>query len=202
LSGDDLIEVAPREVHDMVYECCRVLGLGGGVAGDVAKSVTSIEIGFGQGLAAFDQEVSRLPEQGASLLASPFVLAPDQWRAGELRLAGGETGVVRFDPPTPLAALGSVLRESLERGIGCAALVIGDGDTTLTGIDRLEEVELEADNPDRSMPDRWRQRETDAMRQGLKLPRDLVVRTKKLAAGYLVSEAAVDAALGLDGGGS
>ena len=199
----DLIELAPREVHDLVYECCRVLGLDGGVAGDVARSVTTIEICFGQGLAAFDQEVSRLGQQGGSLLASPFVRAPDQWRAGELRLVSGQTGAVHFEPATPLAALGSVLNESLERGVGWATLGVGGGEATdLTGIDRLEEVELDILGPDHSVPDRWRRRRTDALRHGLKLPQDLIGRLTRLAATFLVSEAAVDAALGLTESGT
>lgn len=209
--SDEQVEVAPREVHDLVYQCCRVLGLDGAIAADVAASVTSIEICFGQGLAAFDQEITRLGQDGGSLLASPFVRAPDQWRTAELQLGAsnnpelqlgpGQTIRVDFDPVAPLAALGSVLDQSRERGIGWVAVdtAPASGPSAPTGLDPIARVELDAIDPSQARPDRWQQRRTDALRNGMGLPRDLVERVQRLAATFNVSEATVDVAAGLDG---
>ena len=195
--SDDRIEVAPREVNDLVHDCCRVLGLDGGIAEDVARSVTSIEVHYGRGLVAFDHELTRLLADGDDPTASAFVRAPAAWRRAEAEMAAGGPGRVELVPPAPLAALGAVLDDSLARGIACPALDAGPGSptSTRTGLDPIAAVELLASDPaDPAEPPYRRARRSRSLRQGLRLPGELVGRLQAVAARFLVAEAVVDAA--------
>ncbi len=129
--GGDQVLVAPREVHDLVFRCARVAGMGAGAADRAGRNVTRAEVHFGGGLAAF---ASALGDHRR--LVAEYDAGPEALMAGEVAARTGGSGAVAFTVPTPLAALASGLADMAGRGVGVEGIPVGA--SAATTIDHLQ----------------------------------------------------------------
>ena len=178
------VTVAPREIHDLVYRASRVAGCDPGTAERTAENVTFAEIHHGAAVRAFCEAL-----EAGDLPMSAWVTAPDTLLASEVAARNGYTASVAFDPGVPLAAIAGTLRQSLERGVAAVGIdgrVRGD---TALGVVEMHSVNGEAVAASRA---RLADASDSAHRRGVGVDRIWFSRLEAAAAGFLVSEAALD----------
>ena len=178
--------VAPREIVDLVYRASRVRGCDSSAANRVAAEVAFCETHHGGGLAAWaalvDDAPGRLAESVLSSCQIDLVAA----------LARTE-GVSRTDwnPPIPFALVAGSVRSCALRGLKWSA-----APAEPMGTDPVSTMELSAAERSDSRADWFAERSRSALAEGLLVDRVLWSRLDQEAAGFLLSEAVLDAPVG------
>ncbi len=180
------ITVAPREVVDQVHRASRSHGCDADLADRLAAEIAFCEVHHGGGLAAWvtlaDADLLEEAARASFHLAAAEVVAHSSGRT-----------TVGFDPPPPLAAIARSLRDLERRGVRYTPPVGTIAD--LAGTDLVPSLDLVVDGPAPVPHDRTEDELTTAYHDGLPVDRSLWERLDTAAAGFLVSEAALDAAL-------
>jgi hypothetical protein len=175
------MRVAPREITDLVYRSCRVVGLSAGVAQRCAANVTHGEIHRGNSVLAFLDALAQGDESVRS-----FASAAD--RLESVEATGRFT--VAFDEPVALAALSASLEQAASRGFVPQVAATVPGNEILAGIDFLHH----------QVPDQARRdavaREYRAMSEGLVFAIEQLQALESSAARFLVAESFIDSAVG------
>ena len=179
------VTVAPREIHDYAYRASRVAGCDPGTAARIAENVTLAEIHHGAAVRALCETL-----EAADLPTSAWATAPDALPAAEVAARANGTASATFDPPVPLACIAAALQQSLERGVAAVGIDSGArGDLMLTV------VEMHTVDRERGAASGGRIAEArcNAHRLGVGVDRLWFSRLEAAAAGFLVSEATLDA---------
>ena len=178
--------VAPREIVDLVYRASRVRGCDSSAANRVAAEVAFCETHHGGGLAAWTALVDDAPGRLAESVLSSYQI--------DLVAALARTeGASRTDwnPPIPFALVAGSVRSCALRGLRWSVAPVEP-----TGTDPVSTMELSsAECPD-SRADWFDERSQSALAEGLLVDRMLWSRLDQEAAGFLLSEAVLDASVG------
>ena len=130
IDGRYQVLVAPREIHDLVSRCVRVVGLDAGAADRAGRNVTVAEVHLGGAVETFASVLGD-PQR----LVAEFGAGPDVLVEAELEARTTGSGVARFVVPTPLAALASVVADMGGRGLGVDGVEAGaTAATTVNGL--------------------------------------------------------------------
>jgi len=177
--ADSPVALAPREVADLVYRCCRVAGVDAGAALRCAENVTHSEIHRGGGVESFLDAVAEHADS-----VRTFALAPD---AVEVSEATREP--VTFAQPVALGALSASLWQAGLRGY--TTVDLDDASVATQTISQLEFADGEIEGSRRAESS---ERERAALSHGLPLDGAHVQLLYTAASGFLVAERVVDEA--------
>ena len=174
------VAVAPREIHDLVYRCCRVAGCDPGLADRVADNVMYAEVLIGGGVAAF------VATAGADEPNSAFAQAADRVESAEAGLRSGGDGRAEFDEPVPLAAIAGAIWHLLGRPMSCTPALSSDASALCAAVEivdgKAEEAQLQP----------LRDRVAGCMRNGVAVPTAAFEVLEVRATAFLVAEATLD----------
>jgi len=175
------MRVAPREITDLIYRSCRVVGLSAGVAQRCAENVTHGEIHRGNSVSAFLDVLTQGDESVRSFATAADRLAPVE--------ATGQV-TVAFDEPVALAALSASLEQAASRGFVPQVGATVPGNEISVGIDFVRH----------QVPDQVRRdaaaREYQAMSEGLVFAVEQLQALESSAARFLVAESFIDSVVG------
>lgn len=189
--SDESSEVilAPREIKDLVYRCCRVQGVDPGTADRLADNVLHAQIHRGPVLEAFvavlepSHDVSE--SEGADL--TRLSIAADEVELAEAAVAAKGSATVTFEFAVPLLALSHSLWQAAERGtanVGVSA--------TAHGVKQISGIEFVSEGLDQPTQAAASERHLKAHQQGLPVAASSLGRLESLAARFLVAEATLD----------
>lgn len=174
----ELVLVAPREVHDVVYRCARIAGCDPGTADMLGRAVTFGEVHDHQAARAFLDLDG--PEEIATVATALRQIAVAEARARQ----GGAEVELSFDPPIPDPLTTLARFESANRGAETVDLGHYEG--------RLSTLVLGPAAPIDTLARAHSDRQARFERTGLPVARDafdeLIVRSK----GFLVAESILD----------
>ena len=171
--------VAPREIVDLVYRASRVRGCDSSAANRVAAEVAFCETHHGGGLAAWAALVDDAPGR----------LAESVFSSCQIDLVAA----LARNPPIPFALVAGSVRSCALRGLRWSAAPVEP-----TGTDPVSTMELSAAERSDSGADWFAERFRSALAEGLLVDRVLWSRLDQEAAGFLLSEAVLDAPVGRD----
>ena len=177
--------VAPREVVDLIYRASRVRGCDSSVADRVATQLAFCEVHHGDGIAAWMFLVDDAPQ---GLLES----ARSSYRidAAAAAACAERTGTADWEPPIPFALVAESICSYAQRGLrwsGCP--------TEPSGTDPVASIKISLEGVPGGQADTFGERSQVVLAQGLVVDRVLWSRLESEAAGFLMSEATLDAAL-------
>ena len=178
--------VAPREIVDLVYRASRVRGCDSSASNRVAGEVAFCETHHGGGLAAWAALVDDAP---GHLVESVLSSCQIDLVASLARTEG--ISRTDWNPPIPFALVAGSVRSCVRRGLRWSVAPVEP-----TGTDPVSTMELSAaEHPD-SRADWFDERSRSALAEGLLVDRMLWSRLDQEAAGFLLSEAVLDASVG------
>lgn len=185
--GQDPVTIlAPRELRDLVYRCCRVEGVDPANADRFADNLLHAQIHRGAGVEVF---LSVLGSSGSSKDdLAPLTTAADSIEVAEATARSEGVATATYDSAVPLMALSHSLWHAAERGtagIGISATAPGDQE-----VDNIDFVTEKLDQAARTSA---HQRHLTAHRKGLAVATSSFAQLESRAARFLVSEATLDA---------
>ena len=178
--------VAPREIVDLVYRASRVRGCDSSAANRVAGEVAFCETHHGGGLAAWAALVDDAPGRLAESVLSSYQID----LVASLARAEGMSRT-DWNPPIPFALVAGSGRSCVRRGLRWSVAPVEP-----TGTDPVSTIELSAVERSDSGDDWFAERSRSALAEGLLVDRMLWSRLDQEAAGFLLSEAVLDASVG------
>lgn len=182
--SDELVTVAPREIHDLVYRASRVARCDAGTAERIAQSVTFAEIHYGGAVGVFCDALA-----GGVVPTSTWATAPDTVLAAEVSARTHGHALATFDRDVPLAAIGATLSQCLTRGVTSDVI-----EHPALGNTTVHTVALFVADDAATATSRGRIADADhsAHRLGVSVDAAWFTRLEAAAAAYLVAEATLD----------
>ena len=177
--------VAPREVVDLIYRASRVRGCNSSIADRVSTQVAFCEVHHGGGIAAW---MFLVDDSRQGLLES----ARSSYRIDVAAAAAcsERTGTADWEPPIPFALIAESICSYGQRGLGWSGCP-----TEPSGTDPVASIKISLEDVPDGLADRLGERSQAVLAQGLVVDRVLWSRLESEAAGFLMSEATLDAAL-------
>ena len=184
--GRPSTRLAPREIFDLVYRCCRVADIDAGNAERCGRNVTHAELHRQRGVEAFVHAASA----GTSALTG-FALAPTMVDAAIVDAAMAESASTTavFTEPIALAAVSEALWQAALRGRVATTV-----DDTSSAVDMVESIEFEASEVTDDRRSAAAERDRRAMQDGVLVDTHLLNELAAKAATFLIAEHIIDAA--------
>lgn len=178
--------LAPRELKDLVYRCCRVEGIDSGAAERFADNLLHAQIHRGESVETF---LSILASSSSSTNdLTRVVTAADRVELAEATARSEGVATATFDSAVPLLALSLSLWHAAQRGISSMGVSV-----TAPGDQHVESIELVTGALDQTTRTSAQQRYSTAHRQGLSVATSAFVQLESHAASFLVAETKLDA---------
>lgn len=177
--------LAPRELKDLVYRCCRVQGVDPGNADRFADNLLHAQIHRGASVEVFLSVLASLSSSRGEL--TRVTNAADGVEVAEATARSEGVATANFDPAVPLMALSHTLWQAAERGtasIGISATAPGDQE--------VRRIEFARTELDQAAKDSAHERHLAAHRVGLELATSAFAQLESYAAQFLVAEATLD----------
>jgi len=188
--SDDPREVtlAPREIQDLVYRCCRVQGVDPGTADRLAENVLHAQIHRGPVIETFLAVLER-SDVSASEVADLTRLssAADKIELAEAAAVIEGRATVTFESTVPLLALSHSLWLAAERGTASVGI-----SATAPGVEPVSSIEFVRKALDQPTQAAAFGRHLRAHQQGLPVAAPSLARLESRAARFLVAEATLD----------
>ena len=187
--SDPVTIIAPRELRDLVYRCCRVQGVDPGTADRFGDNLLHAQIHRGAAVEAFLHVLASSTSSAASSSGdlTRVVTAADSIALAEVTARREGAATAAFDSAVPLTALSQTLWHAAQRGVasvGISAATPGD--------QRVSSIEFVAEELDQAARTSARQRYLAAHRQGLPVATSAFVELESRAAQFLVAERTLD----------
>lgn len=196
-SKRQLVTVAPREIKDLVFRCCKVSLIDAGTAAKIAGNIVHSEIFYGGAVNWFC---------GVPQSQQAAQTGIQTWTASLPRMPKAQSVVViRLEDKVPMFAVALEAYELACRGTLCANYFELDESSntikmTRPGQGTLTELRFSA-IPDsassvalQGLGDWYAEKKQNAFVQGLNVEPIAFEKLTNMASGYLVSESLVDAA--------
>lgn len=178
--------LAPRELRDIVYRCCRVQRVDPGTADRFADNLLHAQIHRG---AAIEPFLDLLASSSSSADDLPEVAtAADSVELAEATARTDGVATATFDSAVPLMALSHSLWHAAERGIASIGI-----SPTAPGDQHVKSIEFVAEVLDQTARTSAQQRHLLAHQQGLPVATSSFVQLESHAAPFLVAEVTLDA---------
>ena len=181
----EMESVAPREVVDLIYRASRVHGCDSSIADRVAAEVAFCEIHHGGGIAAW---LFLVDDDPRGLLES----ARSSYRIDVAASVAcvEQTGSAVWEPPIPFALVAASVSSYAQRGLRLSGCPV-----ELDGTDQIARITFSLEDVPNGLADLLAERSQTVLIQGLTVERGLWSRLELEAAGFLMSEFTLDAAL-------
>ena len=180
--SDPVTIIAPRELRDLVYRCCRVQGVDPGTADRFGDNLLHAEIHRGAAVEAFLHVLA----SSAGVLTR-VVTAADGIALAEVTARSEGVAAASFDSAVPLTALSHSLWHAAQRGVASIGI-----SATAPGDQQVSSIEFVAEELDEAARTSARQRYLTAHRQGLPVATSAFVELESRAAQFLVAEGTLD----------
>ncbi|MDE0606253.1 MAG: hypothetical protein OXH78_03750 [Acidimicrobiaceae bacterium] len=178
--------LAPRELRDLVYRCCRVEGIDPGTADRFADNLLHAQIHRGASVETFLSILASSTSSTHDL--ARVVAAADRVELAEATARSEGAATATFDSAVPLSALSLSLWRAAERDIASIGISV-----TAPGDQHVESVELVSEALDQTARASAQQRNLTAHQQGLSVATSAFVQLESHAASFLVAEMKLDA---------
>lgn len=183
--SDPVTIIAPRELRDLVYRCCRVQGVDPGTADRFGDNLLHAQIHRGAAVEPFLHVLASSTSSSGDL--TRVVTAADSIALAELTARSVGVATATFDSAVPLMALSHSLWHAAERGVASVGV-----SATTPGDQRVSSIKFVAGELDPVARDSARQRYLTAHRQGLPVATSAFVELESRAAQFLVAERTLD----------
>jgi len=177
--------LAPRELKDLVYRCCRVGGIDPGTADRFADNLLHAQIHRGKAVETFLAILASSTSSTDEL--ARVVAAADRVELAEATTRSVGVATATFDSAVPLLALSLSLWHAAERGIASIGI-----SNTAPGDQHVESIELVAETLDQTARASAQQRHSTAHQQGLSVTTSDFAQLESQAASFLVAEMKLD----------
>ena len=183
--------LAPRELRDSVYRCCRVQGVDPGAADRFADNLLHAQIHRGASVETFLSVLVSSSSSAADLTRVTTAADSVELAEATARIEGVATAT--FDSAVPLMALSHSLWHAATRGIASIGISpTAPGDQHVESIEFVTQI-LDAEALDPVARAAAQQRHLTAHQQGLPVATSSFVQLESHAAPYLVAEVTLDA---------
>ncbi|MCQ3807394.1 MAG: hypothetical protein OXB92_04720 [Acidimicrobiaceae bacterium] len=184
--SDPVTIIAPRELRDLVYRCCRVRGVDPGTADRFGGNLLHAQIHRGAALEPFLSVLASSTSSAGAV--TRVVTAADRIALAEVTARREGAAAATFGSAVPLMALSQTLWHAAQRGVASVGI-----SATAPGDQRVSSIELVAEELDPVAKDSARQRYLTAHQQGLPVATSAFVELELRAAHFLVAEQTLDA---------
>ena len=187
--SDPVTIIAPRELRDLVYRCCRVQGVDPGTADRFGDNLLHAQIHRGAAVEAFLDVLapSTSSVDSSSGAVNRVVTAADRIALAEVTARSEGAATATFDSAVPLMALSQTLWHAAERGVASIGI-----SATAPGDQQVESIELAAEELETEARTSARQRYLTAHQQGLPVATSAFLELESHAALFLVAERTLD----------
>ena len=178
--------LAPRELRDFVYRCCRVQGVDPGTADRFADNLLHAQIHRGASVETFLSVLVSSSSSADDLTRVTTAADSVELAEATARIEGVATAT--FDCAVPLMALSHSLWHAAERGIASVGI-----SPTAPGDQHVESIEFVTEALNQAARTSARQRHLTAHQLGLPVATSSFVQLESRAAPFLVDEVTLDA---------
>ncbi len=183
--GDSVTIIAPRELRDLVYRCCRVQGVDPGTADRFADNLLHAQIHRGAAVETFLSVLTSSTSSADDL--TRVTTAADRIALAEVAARSEGVATATFDSAVPLTAMSHSLWHAAERGVASIGI-----SATAPGDQQVKSIEFVTEALDPVARTSARQRYSTAHRQGLPIAASAFVELESRAAQFLVAERTLD----------
>ena len=178
--------LAPRELRDFVYRCCRVQGVDPGTADRFADNLLHAQIHRGASVETFLSVLVSSSSSADDLTRVTTAADSVELAEATARIEGVATAT--FDSAVPLMALSHSLWHAATRGIASIGI-----SPTAPADQHVESIEFVTEALNQAARTSARQRHLTAHQQGLPVATSSFVQLESHAAPFLVDEVTLDA---------
>ena len=178
--------LAPRELRDFVYRCCRVQGVDPGTADRFADNLLHAQIHRGASVETFLSVLVSSSSSADDLTRVTTAADSVELAEATARIEGVATAT--FDCAVPLMALSHSLWHAATRGIASIGI-----SPTAPADQHVESIEFVTEALNQAARTSARQRHLTAHQQGLPVATSSFVQLESRAAPFLVDEVTLDA---------
>ena len=189
--SDPVTIIAPRELRDLVYRCCRVQGVDPGTADRFSDNLLHAEIHRGATIETFFSVLASSTSSVDDL--TRVTTAADSIELAEVTARSEGVAAATFDSAVPLMALSHSLWHAAERGIASIGISpTAPADQHVESIEFVTQI-LDTEALDPVARAAAQQRHLTAHQQGLPVATSSFVQLESHAAPFLVDELTLDA---------